>query len=410
MTQQALDTKYTVDGLAGYEGGELSYSRTFLKGGSEDGDNVDELLYVPEDMYFHTRDGEWFVQSPWSQGTRPEEIPAGGIGAYLLDYDVITGAMRGVPKLSDDAAADMALIHLAAPADLIDLAAGDDETIELLDDADGSAEIELWISSDSELPFALEVRTDIELEHVGVVTTAQYEFVSYNQPIEIPERPAEARPYRDLLFPEAPCISEEFDGCLAAQTELQPIAQNSCAGSGRRVCLVPLGLVSPALVYHLVDHYLDRYGLTITVLTPKAVPAEIADPLRQQADAAALIDYVGDLFPEAYADPEAVLIGVTAVDLYDKTSHFRYLFGLKGTPEDPKAMISFFRMTPEFYGEPPSEEVFFSRARKLLSKYVGLLFYRLPPSNDPRSPMFDHILSADDLDEMDEPLPIEEAR
>ncbi len=177
-------------------------------------------------------------------------------------------------------------------------------------------------------------------EEPGLITDATFEFFDYDQPITLPEPPDDVRPWRDLQLPEAPCTGSEFTGCLAAQTDLVSISGDSCDGSQTRVCLFPLGQVSPALVEQLVDYYLARYGLTVTVLTPSAVPEDLADPVREQVDADALIQHVASLFPDAYYDPGAVLIGLTPVDLYAKDSHFRYVFGVKGTPADPKAMIS----------------------------------------------------------------------
>lgn len=208
------------------------------------------------------------------------------------------------------------------------------------------------------------------------------------------------------LFHEPPCSGSDLGRCLEEQTELQSISRNSCDGFEKRVCLVPLGGISPALVDHLVDHCADEYGLPVTVLTPSAMPQDMVDSGREQVDAPTLIEYMGSLFPEAYRDPNAVLIGLTAVDLYNERSHFRFVFGTKGTPADPKAVVSTFRMDPETFGESRDDELLFSRARKLVSKYVGLLFYGLPPSDDPQSPLYNSILSLDDLDDMEEPLPI----
>jgi predicted Zn-dependent protease len=172
------------------------------------------------------------------------------------------------------------------------------------------------------------------------------------------------------------------------------------------VCLVPLGQIPPAQVDALVAYYRKQYGLTVTVLTPAAIPASLEDPLRQQIDASGLIDYMGGLFPAAYGDSNAVLIGLTVVDLYDSTSTFRYVFGVKGSVRDPKAVVSTLRMDPRFYSEAQDDELLASRARKLLSKYIGLLYYGLPPSSDPASPMFDSILGPADVDRMKEPLPV----
>jgi predicted Zn-dependent protease len=210
------------------------------------------------------------------------------------------------------------------------------------------------------------------------------------------------------LSPEPLCPGSgpQVSPCLNAHTGLQVIARDSCDGSGKRVCIAPLGDVSPALVQHLVGYYQDTYGLSVVVLRPAAIPRQMVDPLRQQVDAATLIEYMGSLSPEAYADPNVVFIGLTSADLYDKSSHFRYVFGLKGTPTDPKAVVSTSRMDPKTYGLPADDALLFSRARKLVTKYIGLLFYGLEPSADPRSPLYDDILAPGDLDDMGEPLPV----
>jgi predicted Zn-dependent protease len=203
-----------------------------------------------------------------------------------------------------------------------------------------------------------------------------------------------------------PCTGPETASCLEKQTELQSIARDSCEGSEKRVCIVPLGKVSPALVEHLVDYYADEYGLAITVLTPSAIPRYMVDPQRNQIDASMLGEYMGALFPDDYSDPNAILIGLTSVDLYDKSRAWRYAFGVRSTPANPKGVISTFRMNPETFGEPRDDDLLFSRARKLVSKYIGLLYYGLSPSDDPKSPLYDSILSTADLDKMHEPLPV----
>ena len=220
--------------------------------------------------------------------------------------------------------------------------------------------------------------------------------------------------YRIVIEPVAgelgnrhpPCTGPETPSCLETQTELESIARDSCDGSERRVCIVPLGKVSPALVEHLLDHYADEYGLRVTVLAPGAIPQDMVSPQRNQIDAATLAEYMETLYPETYRDPNAILIGLTPVDLYDMSRAWRYAFGTRGTFAHPEAVVSTFRMNPETFGESRDDDLLFSRACKLVSKYIGLLYYGLPPSDDPESPLYDSILSLDDLDNMEEPLPV----
>jgi predicted Zn-dependent protease len=230
------------------------------------------------------------------------------------------------------------------------------------------------------------------------------EYQEYNQKIASPSAPTGARPLRDAQFPDAACTGSELASCLEAQSAIA--GSHSCNGTERRICVVPFGQISPELVDHLVQTYSAQCGLTVKVLAPASIPADLVDPEREQVDADGLINHMGMLFPAAYDDPQVVLIGLTVVDLYDATSHFRYVFGLKGSYVDPRAVGSTFRMDPLFYSGPQDDALLYSRFRKLVSKYIGLLYYDLPSSPDPTSPMYNSILGPDDVDTMTEPLPV----
>ena len=213
-------------------------------------------------------------------------------------------------------------------------------------------------------------------------------------------------PKGDISYEYPPCYGPHLDACLEAQTELAPYVSDTCEGEGRRLCFLPLGRVSPELVLGLAVHYEDQYGIQVSVLTASDIPTELVDPIRGQIDAGTLVDYAVSLRPEEYGDSDVVLIALTPVDLYDRTSSWRFLFGLKGSFADPGAIVSTYRMNPESFGEPRDDELTISRARKLVTKYIGLLYFDLPVSGDPKSPMFDNILSVSDLDRMEEPLPV----
>lgn len=67
------------------------------------------------------------------------------------------------------------------------------------------------------------------------------------------------------------------------------------------------------------------------------------------------------------ADADRVL-GVTEVDLY--VPGLNFVFGEAQPPHGP-AVISLFRLRPEFYGEPPNEELYLGRASKEAVHEVG---------------------------------------
>jgi predicted Zn-dependent protease len=212
----------------------------------------------------------------------------------------------------------------------------------------------------------------------------------------------------EWLAPRPVCRGENLDLCLPAQTLLEPLTNETCEGTEKRLCIVPLGQVSPALVSHLADHYRSEYGLTVEVLTPTAITADLVNREREQIEVDGLFRLMASVFPDTYADPDTVMIGLTPVDLYwlGKPS-WRYAFGVRGDREESIALISSARMDPQIYGLPEDDELYFTRVRKMVSKYVGFLYFGLPESSDPESPMFDNILGPDDLDRMEEPLPVE---
>ena len=180
----------------------------------------------------------------------------------------------------------------------------------------------------------------------------------------------------------------------------------SCKSAAKTVCLAPLGQVSADLVKRLVDRYRAEYGLEIRVLTPQEIPSTIVTSVGEQYDANVLLDHLASVFPDSFTDSDDVVIGLTPVDLYDSTSHFRYVFGIKGTVQDPKGIVSTSRMGPEVYGQRPDDAVTFERTWKLVSKYIGLSYYVLEPSDDPDSAVYDNILGPDDLDKMNDRLDV----
>ncbi len=402
ITTDGEEPSYTTESEIAYQANEVAYSTMSFE------DKL-AVLFIPPDLYMRAEDDRWYVLSPWDQGIPRDELPEFGPDRQIIDYGWITDELSDIEQLADETIDGDTYLRYAGAVDLTESSSEAPQDVIGLRPfgiIEGTLDIELWLHEETYLPRKMHVSVGSVGGESNSLTDATFEFFEYDQPITLPDRPEGTRPWRDLDMPEAPCTGAVFAQCLKFQKQLQPIAQDSCQGADKHVCLVPLGQVSPALVQHLVDHYRDQYGLPITVLNPCAVPPDIANPLRGQIDAATLIRYMGSLFMDEYSDPNAVLIGITPVDLYSGESHFRYLFGLKGTPTSPQAVISTFRMNPEAYGGTPDDELLFSRARKLMTKYIGILYYGLLDSDDPESPLYNSILSTADLDDMKEPLAV----
>jgi hypothetical protein len=213
----------------------------------------------------------------------------------------------------------------------------------------------------------------------------------------------------DRFSEEPPCGGEELTACLAAQEELRAGSQDSCEGFYRRVCFVPLGQVDPGLVRHLVDYYKATYGLEIGVLMPQAIPAELVEPERRQIDGEGLSEYMGAVYPEDYAEPGVGLIGLTPLDLYAADRDWRFQIGSVTWGLTSHGVVSSYR-THLGARALVGEDRWYERTRKMVTKYIGLMYYQLSLSENPESPMFGGILSVGDLDEMKEPLPVADAR
>lgn len=203
-----------------------------------------------------------------------------------------------------------------------------------------------------------------------------------------------------------PCSTDdEREACRAPQTELLPDSQAACEGVGDRVCFVPLGQIDSDLVRNLVQYYRDQYGLEIGILTPSEAPWQFISPDRDQVESESLAGFMDTLFPEDFANPEVALIGLTPLDMYEWDRDWRFEMGFADSSEQPRGVVSTYRLHLGTWGLTDDQRVE-ERTRKIVTKYVGLLHYGLPLSDDPTSPMYNHVLSVSDLDRMGEPLPV----
>ena len=159
----------------------------------------------------------------------------------------------------------------------------------------------------------------------------------------------------------------------------------------RVVYLAPFGDFPRDEADALAAHYLEKFDLTIEVLPSIPVPEEAMDAGRDQLIAERLLDAMAANEVVA-ADPEAVVIGLTDVDMYIAAKTWSYAYGLRsgGT----RAIVSSARMDAGFATEERRQQ----RLRKMVTKNLGILYYGLGVSDDPRSVLYRDILGPQDLD------------
>lgn len=186
-----------------------------------------------------------------------------------------------------------------------------------------------------------------------------------------------------------------FTGC--GPREYVPIDKQKLRGSGK-IYFVPLGDFPSDAVAKLVVHYRDKYGLTIETL-----PAVPLDPVainanRDQLIAEEAVALMKDANLELVNDPKAILIGLTNVDMYIAKYDWQFTFSWR--QEGRYAVVSGARMN---LGSPaPQADKVESRLRKMVTKNIGILYYRLPQSDDRRSVLYKSVGGISELDQMGE--------
>jgi predicted Zn-dependent protease len=164
----------------------------------------------------------------------------------------------------------------------------------------------------------------------------------------------------------------------------------------RNVYFAPMGDFPREKAEALVTHYQEKYGLTIEIVEPIAMPPEAFDTERDQFGAEGLLAAI-KASDSAVADPEAVIIGLTDDDMYIEWSTWRYAYALR-SDNGLHAVISTARFDAYWVGEAKQMQ----RLRKMVTKNLGILYYGLGQSEDPGSVMYGPILGPDDLDAVSE--------
>ena len=179
----------------------------------------------------------------------------------------------------------------------------------------------------------------------------------------------------------------------------------ACDGQEKRICLVPLGEVPKDLVDHLVAYYEDEYDLTLHVLPALDLEPGF-DVLRPgQLEAKDLQNLFAAAYGRQSRDANAVLIGLTSIDIYTQNrAEWNWFFGqISG---GRSALISVYRMDPVNWGKKRNDDLRNKRVRTLMNKYVAMGHYGLPLNDNPRSVLYRLIGSLYALDRIDERIPV----
>ncbi len=183
-------------------------------------------------------------------------------------------------------------------------------------------------------------------------------------------------------------------------TLLVLLSSCSLSPKSRRVYFVALGDFPDRTVDELVSHYADKFNLRIRKLPRIGLDASFVDRNRKQIAAEALIGLMKEKYPNLAGDPNAIIIGLTPEDIFIRQYDWRFAFNFR---EDGKfAVVSMARMDPINFDLPADEVLLNTRLRKMVTKNIGVLYFRKAPNNNPRSVLYGNVGGLEELDAMGE--------
>jgi predicted Zn-dependent protease len=166
---------------------------------------------------------------------------------------------------------------------------------------------------------------------------------------------------------------------------------------GSKIYFVPFGAFPPEQLQPLVHYYHDKYNLEIAVLDSIPVDPSTRDQSRQQLMAEKLAGSLRSAVPEHANEPGAVLIGFTSEDIYPASKNWQFAFGWR---QDGAAVVSTARLGLSNPLAALDSDVSGARLRKIVTKDIGLLYYGLPQSQNPKSVLYNQIMGIEELDQV----------
>ena len=184
------------------------------------------------------------------------------------------------------------------------------------------------------------------------------------------------------------------NGCFR-KSDYVPISKQSLNRSGK-LYLVPLGEFSKLVAEELASYYKTKYGISAETLPTVYIPPSARNAERQQLIAEEAVDLMRRVNSEISGNPNAILIGLTTEDMY--ISQYDWRFSFSWREQGKYAVVSSGRMNLGNVSEDETRK----RFRKMVTKNVGILYFHLPQSDDPRSVLYRNVGGIRELDYMGE--------
>jgi predicted Zn-dependent protease len=166
-----------------------------------------------------------------------------------------------------------------------------------------------------------------------------------------------------------------------------------------QICFVPLDNFPVDQLEDLQRYYRQKYDVEISISKPVLVNSDLRDGSRQQLRAEALAASLRSALPEY--DTNTILIGFTSEDIYPVSQNWRFAFGWRSSAT-VSAVVSTARFSLPYAGLPASAERSSTRLRKIVTKDIGVFYFGLPQSSNPKSVLYNQILGIEELDDVGE--------
>lgn len=198
------------------------------------------------------------------------------------------------------------------------------------------------------------------------------------------------------LLPATGCLRKREKVAIKKET---PVLKETLKSS-EKLYLVPLGDFPADVVADLASYYRDKYQLELEILPSVPLPETAVNRKRDQLIAEQTVAIMKQANPNLANDPQAIMIGLTNHDMYIAGRDWRFAFGWRD--EGKYAVVSSARMHLPNGSRKITRRVVASRLRKMVTKNVGILYYHLSPSDDPRSVLYRNVGGIRELDYMRE--------
>jgi YD repeat-containing protein len=168
----------------------------------------------------------------------------------------------------------------------------------------------------------------------------------------------------------------------------------------KTVYLAPLDLLPEQSLDWAPAYYRARFDADVRLLPPVQTTASEWNEKRHQLIADKCIDLITRLHRDLATNSSAILVGVTSRDMYIADFDWKYAENLREGSR--LAMVSSARLKPTDFPGIWNRELLNSRLQKMITKYLAILYFGLPLSNDYTSLLSAGVLSGSEVDYMTE--------